>query len=520
MRRLPVIRHLGHLRPLMCVIAACSSAVLAGCAISPPAPEQLGATAAPISPAAAEARHHEDRQTRRAFGSNPAVRRAAALVQTGALLTKVAYIDPLIRPLSTDAALLSLVLKSTGGFARRTAIDTVQLQRLEREPIPPLAHGPGMDLEQWERDLDEIGGVASSGTIELLIDGDEYFPRMIDAVENAQHSIDIRTYIFDNDDYAVQVADLLISRSEDIKIRVLLDGIGALLGVLADSENLPADHRPPVSMTTYLRNDSDLRVRIGGNPWLTGDHTKTTIVDGRQAFVGGMNIGREYRYEWHDLMMEVTGPIVDVLQRDSDRAWASASVFGDFARAAHAFKRPDQRVDDSGYPIRALYTRNFNSQIYRAQLAAIRRAESYIFIENPYFSDDAMLYELAKARPRGVDVRVILADQGNHGLLNSSNAVATNIMLRNGIRVYRYPGMSHIKAAVYDGWACVGSANFDKLSLQVNKELNLATSHPEAVDELLARVFAADFARSEEVLAPLPVNWINYFAELASDELL
>ncbi len=454
------------------------------------------------------------------MGSNPGVRRAADLVQTGALLIKAAYIDPLIRPLSTDTALISLVFKSTGGFARRAAIDTVQFHRLERDPIPPLARGPGMDLEQWERDLDGIGGVASSGTIEFLIDGDEYFPRMIGAVENAHSSIDIRTYIFDNDDYAVQVADILKSRSEDVRIKVLLVGIGALLGAQADSECLPADHRPPASMTTYLRNDSELRVRTGGNPWLTGDHTKTTIVDGRQAFVGGMNIGREYRYEWHDMMMEVTGPIVDVLQRDSDRAWASASAFGDFAMVAHAFTRPNRRADDSGYPIRVLYTRNLNSQIYRAQLAAIRRAQSYIFIENPYFSDDTMLYELAKARRRGVDVRVILADQGNHGLLNDSNAVATNIMLRNGIRVYRYPGMSHIKAAVYDGWACVGSANFDKLSLQVNKELNLATSHPEAVDELLLRVFAADFARSEEVHTPLPVNWTNYLAEFASDEML
>ena len=511
--------HWGRLCSLMCVIAACSSAVLAGCAISPPALEKPMTTGAPISLTAGESHHHEDRQRQRTVGNNLRLRRTAGVVQTGALLTKIAYIEPLIRPLSTDIALISLVLKSTGGFARRVAIDSVQFQRLEREPIPALAQGPGMDLEQWERDLDRIGGVASRGRIDFLIDGDEYFPRMIDAVENAQSSIDIRTYIFDNDDYAVQVADLLKSRSEDVEIKVLLDGLGALLGARDSPESLPADYQAPISMTAYLKNGSDIRVRNGGNPWLTGDHTKTTIVDGRLAFVGGMNIGREYRYDWHDMMMEVTGPIVDVLQRDSDRAWAGASVFGDFAVVAHAFTKPNRRADDAGYPIRALYTRNLNSQIYRAQLAAIRRAESYIFIENAYFSDDLVLYELAKARRRGVDVRVILADHGNHGLLNRSNAVATNIMLRNGIRVYRYPGMSHLKAAVYDGWACVGSANFDKLSLQVNKELNLATSDPETVDELLLRVFATDFERSEELHAPVPVTWTNYLAEFASDEM-
>jgi len=509
-------RHWERLGPLMCVIAACSSAALAGCAISAPALEPPQRVAVPISLSAVD--HDEDRQRRRAFGSNPGMRRSADVARTGALLTKIRYIDPYIRPLSNGTAMISLLLKSGAGFTRRVAIDTARFHKLEREPIALLARGPGMDLEQWERDLDRIGGVASRGMIDFLIDGDEYFPRMIGAVESAQSSVDIRTYIFDNDDYAVQVADLLKSRSEDVKIKVLLDGIGAVLGTQADSESLPADHLPPVSMTTYLRNGSDLRVRTGGNPWLTGDHTKTTIVDGQQAFVGGMNIGREYRYEWHDMMMEVTGPIVDVLQRDSDRAWARASLFGDFAVFAHAFTKPDRRADDQGYPIRVLYTQDHNSGIYRAQLGAIRRARSYIFIENAYFSDDLVLYELAKARRRGVDVRVILADHGNHGLLNYSNAVAANIMLRNGIRVYRYPGMSHLKAAVYDGWACVGSANFDKLSLQVNKELNLATSDPETVDELLLRVFAADFASSEELHAPLPVKWTHHFAEFASDE--
>ena len=498
-------------------IAICIGALSAGCAALESADVPAGDGTASLRPIGDNAETAQP--AKHGLGGNAALRVAADLVRAGALLTKVAYVEPLIRPLSTDAALLSLVVKSTGGFARRVALDAVQFQRLEREPIPPLAMGPGMDLEQWERDLDRIGGIASIGTIDFLIDGDEFFPRFIDAVESAESSIDIRTYIFDNDDFAVYVADLLKSRSEDVRVRVLLDGIGALLGTVADAETLPLDHRPPVSMPSYLRNGSSVRVRTVGNPWLTGDHTKTTIVDGRRAFVGGMNIGREYRFEWHDMMMEVTGPIVDVLQRDSDRAWVSASVFGDLATVAHVFTRPSRRAGEEGYPVRALYTRRHNSEIYRAQLAAIRRAQRYIFIENPYFSDDVVLYELIKARRRGVDVRVILSDAGNHKTQNLSNDLATNAMLRNGIRVFRYPGMSHLKAAVYDGWACVGSANFDKLSLQVNKELNLATSHPETVDELLLRVFAVDFARSEELHAPLPVKWVNRMAEFASDEL-
>ena len=158
--------------------------------------------------------------------------------------------------------------------------------------------------------------------------------------------------------------------------------------------------------------------------------------------------------------------------------------------------------------------------IYRAQLAAIRRSQSYIIIENSYFSDDLITYELAKARRRGVDVRVILPAEGNHNSLNASNQVAINTLLDNGIRVFRYGGMSHIKAAVYDGWICVGSANFDKLSLEVNKELNLATSDEETVNRLLDELFLPDLAMSQEVTERVTVSFAQRLTEKAVDEFL
>ena len=119
-----------------------------------------------------------------------------------------------------------------------------------------------------------------------------------------------------------------------------------------------------------------------------------------------------------------------------------------------------------------------------------------------------------------MDVRVILPNEGNHEAHNYSNQIAINAMLRHGIRVYSYPGMSHVKAAIYDGWACFGSANFDKLSLQINEELNLGTSDPSIVDELLTRVFDPDFAISEEITEPREVDWTHRVAEFVSDEIL
>ncbi|MDH3451357.1 MAG: phosphatidylserine/phosphatidylglycerophosphate/cardiolipin synthase family protein [Gammaproteobacteria bacterium] len=453
------------------------------------------------------------------------VRRLAGVAQGGWLAAQTWYLDPLLRPVSNVKSLFSVAIKSLGGVMARQSINTFQFPLLAKQPIPPVTGKPGMDLSEWERYLDDAVGGQSSGQIELLVDGSEYFPRLLDAVAGARQSIDIRTYIFDNDDIGVAVADRLKARSGEVNVRVLLDGLGQLVATQVDPDGLPAAFTPPAFMASYLETDSRVSVRTQTNPWFTGDHSKTTIVDRTQAFVGGMNIGREYRYAWHDLMAAVTGPIVAKLQFEMDKAWSKASLFGDVALFATTLrgsfpKKARIARNANDYPIRILHTRDHDSQIYRTQLAAIRRAQSYIYIQNPYFSDDKILYELARARRRGVDVRVITASRGDFAIQNLSNRVTINAMLHNGISVYLYPGMSHVKAAIYDGWACLGSANLDKLSLQINQETNLATSHPPVVDALLQRVFWPDFAASRELREASPVEWTHLLAELLADEAL
>jgi len=431
------------------------------------------------------------------------------------------YENPINRPVSHFGSLASYALKSTGGMLRRVAISTVQMPALNDE-IPEVGYAEPMDLVAFEKILDKTTGTHSdTGRIKFLVDGDEYFCRLTTAVRNAKESIDIRTYIFDNDDYAVEFADLLKKKSDNTRVRVMLDGLGNMMAMQADSETMPAGYQGPLSMRMYMERESDVKVRNITNPWLTtGDHTKTTIIDKKIAFVGGMNIGREYRYDWHDLMMEVSGPVVDKLQYESDKTWARAGILGDFANFVAFMKGKKERADKDGYPVRILQTRNFDSDIHKAQIAAIQNAQSYILIENAYFSDDRTVYELARARRRGVDVRIIIPSRGNHGALNASNKITINTLIKNGIRVYEYPGMSHVKAAIFDGWVSVGSANFDKLSLKVNKELNLATSDPDTVQALLDQIFIPDMMASRELNQPVKITVAMRLAEIAVDELL
>jgi phosphatidylserine/phosphatidylglycerophosphate/cardiolipin synthase-like enzyme len=190
-------------------------------------------------------------------------------------LARSFQVDPVNRPVSNTMSLGSYAIKSTAGFLRRVAIGTAQFPSLETQPIPEVSYSENMDLEQWEKDLDRISGKKSSyGTIDFLVDGEEYFPRMLNAVRNAKESVDIRTYIFDNDDYAVKVADELKGVSDNVKVRVMFDGIGNLAALRAHPESMPADFKTPISMERYLERNSKIKVRTLSNPWLTGDHTR------------------------------------------------------------------------------------------------------------------------------------------------------------------------------------------------------------------------------------------------------
>ncbi len=419
----------------------------------------------------------------------------------------------ILRPFSSVSSLVSL-LSDTLLESGRNLLPDVPPARVP----PPVANQTPMDLVAWEHYLDDkLGRPASSGQLSFLVDGEQFFPRFIDKATSAQHSIDIRAYIFDNDDVALEVAELLKRRSrEGLDVRVLFDGLGTIIAGGEASESLPEDHRAPLSIEQYLKQDSGVAVRSVKNTWLAGDHVKTLVIDRELAFLGGMNIGREYRYDWHDLMIEIQGPVVDEINNEFDDAWQKASWFGDFGLL---FGPRDSEINSSkeGYPLRLLHTKPGQREIFELQREAIRRARSYIYIENAYFTDDVLLRELIEARRRGVDVRVIIPLETDRGVITRNVAFAANIMYEHGIRVYLYPGFTHAKAAIFDGWASVGTANMDRLSLKINREINIATSEPIPVAELKAVLFDKDFARSQELTEPLRERWTDHLIEMFGD---
>ena len=271
-------------------------------------------------------------------------------------------------------------------------------------------------------------------------------------------------------------------------------------------------------MYSYLKQDSRVRVHPFLNPWFSSDHSKVFLIDGTQAWLGGMNLGREYRYEWHDLMVELRGPVVASLEDEFRHDWAHESLLGDLAYVAELARGPKQiqpsLPSDRWISLRLLPTKTAWKPFSTAVQGAIGESKSYVYLENPYLFDKRVIIALVRARNRGVDVRVVLPRVNDLKPGGRSNLVLANYLLAHGVRVYFYPGMTHVKALLVDGWACLGSANLNHLSLRVCQEHNVATSDPAFAKRLKRELFEEDFSRSYELTEPVSIEWVDFLADL------
>jgi phosphatidylserine/phosphatidylglycerophosphate/cardiolipin synthase-like enzyme len=463
-----------------------------------------------------------DRRQRRCVFLSPAalydwVERGSSLAVTAqglsALLPESHGWALIKNPISSAFRLADLAVETVIRFVR------LPLPRTSSS-IPPLSEAKGMDLTGFESWLDRYTGTRrEAGSLRLLIDGDGFFPRFREALQQATNHINLNVYIFDRDDVAVSIADQLKQRSSEVEVKVILDRMSSVTaGISPPATPLPEDFVAPSSIISYLKEDSAVQVRPFLNPWLSSDHSKVLLVDGYQAWLGGMNLGREYRYEWHDLMVEVTGPAVASLEADFKRAWAHAGSLGDFAYFATLLQGPQKTPPVSGtndwMAVRFLPTRTAWKPFASSVFSALRRAQGYIYVENPYLFDKRIILALVKARERGVDVRVVLPRVNDFKAGGRGNIVIANYFIEHGIQVYFYPGMTHVKALLVDDWACLGSGNLNHLSLRVNQEQNVATSDPRFAARLKKDVFEADFARSYELSSPISVDWVDFLADL------
>lgn len=322
------------------------------------------------------------------------------------------------------------------------------------------------------------GYLLPGNRVDLLECGVEYFPALRDAIDAAQHEVDLQTYIFAGDATGRMIAAALSRAAQrGVRVRVLVDGFGSyglspeLVRGMRDAGVDWLVFRPEPNWLTLRRHR------------LRRLHRKVVLIDAKVAFIGGINIIDDMDTPGQipprfDYAARVQGPILSRIVPDVRRLWSL--VRWSQKRAAWR-SRPHIAIftEAAGHDEVAFLVRdNFRHRrdIEQAYMAAIAGARESIYIANAYFLPGMRFRRaLVEAAGRGVKVTLLLQGRIEYRLMHYASRALYGQLLEAGVHICEYrKSFLHAKVAVIDGfWATVGSSNIDPLSLLLAREANL-----------------------------------------------
>ncbi|NTV95202.1 MAG: cardiolipin synthase B [Thiobacillus sp.] len=344
----------------------------------------------------------------------------------------------------------------------------------------------------------------------LLRDGPATYRAMFAAMRAATDHINLETYIFEDDEIGRQFAEILLERqAAGVQVNLIYDSVGCLDTPGAFFQQLRAAgirvlEFNPVNPLT----GNDPKWRLNNR-----DHRKLLVVDGRMAFLGGINISAAYSSAstlrtpgkakrpalgWRDSHLQVEGPVVAEFQKLFMATW-NAQQGAPLAR--RDYFPPLARQGDAIVRAIGSASADPHSLIYLTLLSAIGQAEQRIDLTNAYFVPDPQLLKaLTDAARRGVDVRLVLPGHTDSWAVFHAGRSHYTTLLRAGVKIYERRGaVMHAKTAVVDGvWSTVGSTNLDWRSFLHNDELNAAILGRDFAGQMEA-MFAGDMAESDPV---------------------
>ena len=351
--------------------------------------------------------------------------------------------------------------------------------------------------------------------VTLLQDGPATHQAMFAAIREARDHVNLETYIFEDGAVGQQFSDLLLERqAAGVQVNLIYDSVGALMTPQSFFDRLRAGgvrvlEFNPVNPTTRNRKTWLLNNR---------DHRRQLIVDGRIAFVGGVNISDSYTSSpggkrsrpgrepvgdvdsgWRDTHVRIEGPVVaefqklfmDTWARQKGEPLADQDYFPDLHPAGEEVVRAiGSTADDDASPV------------YLTLVSAISRAEREVLVTVAYFGpDQSLLDALTGAARRGVDVKLVLPSYTDSWPIFHLGRSRYTELLRAGVGIHERRGaVMHAKTAVIDGvWSTVGSSNLDGRSFLHNDEINAVILGRDFAAQMDA-MFAADLAESEQIV--------------------
>ena len=353
---------------------------------------------------------------------------------------------------------------------------------------------------QFRRSLGVLLGppILEGNKVEVLLNGDQIFPAMLDAIRSARKSITFETYIYWSGSIGKEFTEALIERARaGVKVHVMLDFMGSLK---LDLAQIDAMKQAGVQVQRYHKPVWWKLARLNNRT-----HRKLLVIDGKVGFTGGVGIADQWRgnaqdeNHWRDTHFRIEGPVVGQIQAVFNDNWLKAT--------GTVLDGPDyfpalQAVGDMPAQMFSSSPTGGSESMHLMYLMAITAARHTIDLSAAYFvPDDLTIRTLIEAAKRGVRVRILMPGKIiDSDLVKAASRERWGELLAAGVKLAEYqPTMYHVKALIVDNLlVSVGSTNFDNRSFSINDEANLNILHADFARAQTA-IFEDDWKRSNPV---------------------
>ena len=374
--------------------------------------------------------------------------------------------------------------------------------------VTPAEHSPRYGLDhEFAIDSDEFlatttgaTGVPMVGgnTIDILNNGDEFYPVMLEEIARARTSITIEAYIYWDGDIGKRFSRALADKArEGIPVKILLDAVGSST---IGTEILETLESGGCQLAWYNRIHWYTIGRFNHRT-----HRKSLIIDGRVGFTGGAGIAdvwlghAQSPEHWRDMQVRIAGPAVTPLQTGFAQNWLKTT--GELLSGAMYYPEHEEPGSLAVQTVMSSPEGGASSMrvIHYLPIVCARKS---IYIANPYFvPDQAAIDTLVDAKRRGVDVRIMIAARYNDNWLARKNSVRLyGQLLRAGIHILEYnTTFMHQKTMVVDGlWFTIGTTNFDNRSFAHNEETSVCVRDSRLAGQM-EKTFLADVRACDRV---------------------
>lgn len=341
-------------------------------------------------------------------------------------------------------------------------------------------------------------------------DGDAHFAALLNDIKQAEHSIDLETFIFNKDALGERIVKALTQAADrGVSVRVLVDGAGSPWWTTSYAKSLEKAgattkvfHPFPWQMWNWSRSVVRLPVLLKGFYLLlkanSRNHRKVCLIDKAIAYVGSFNITSchlsrdQGGKNWRDVSVRLTSYDLTELYRAFDMAWHHRPI-KERLRAVFRNVR-------SNPVFRLNYSRHRRRILYKNLLRRIRTCQQRIWITNAYFvPDNFLLRRLKEAAHRGVDVRILLPKKSDVMMMPWASSTFYFSLLQTGVRIFEYlPSMLHAKSLILDDWVLIGSSNLNHRSVLHDLEVDVHLTQAEPCS-MVERQFLIDLENTREI---------------------